>query len=538
MQQILNMNQRFSLLIVFLFLALVFSDCAKRGRPTGGPKDEDAPIQIKADPPHNTTNFKEDEIKIYFDEYIKLKDLYTQLIVSPPLKNQPLITPLGTPSKYISIKILDTLKENTTYTFNFGQSVVDNNEGNILNNFKYVLSTGSIIDSLKVTGIIEDAFQKDVDKNVTVMLYESNDAYSDSIIYKEKPIYVANTLDSIAWEITNIKAGKYMLLALNDKSKNYIYNPKEDKIGFIKKNITVPTDTSYTIKLFNEVLPFKITRPSEISKGFIQFGYQGNADSLKIEPLAVVDDFKSFSNFEKDKDTLNYYFKGNSKDSIQFKVSNIDFKDTLIVKLRSKTIDSLKINSSISGTLHFKDSLELLSNIPVISIDTTKVNFIDGDSTLVNYTTKISKDRTAIHFDFDKIYEKKYAIEVLPGAITNFYGHVNDTLKYVFGTKKEIDYGKLYLTLQDVKSYPIIVQLITEKETLVEEIYATEEQQYDFIHLVPGKYMLRIIYDDNKNRKWDTGSFLLKQQPEKVIYIYTVLDIKANWEITETFIMR
>jgi len=533
------MNKRISIFLGFLFIILLLSDCAKRSRPTGGAEDKDAPVLIKANPSHLTTNFNEKEIKIYFDEYIKLKDLYTQLVVSPPLKNQPIISPVGVPSKYISIKILDTLKENTTYTFNFGQSVTDNNEGNVLNDFKYVFSTGPIIDSLKISGSINDAFQIEPDKSVTVMLYEFNEAYTDSIIYKEKPLYVASTLDSTLWEVSNIKAGEYMLLALSDKSKNYKFNPKEDKIGFVKQQITVPTDTNYTINLFKEILPYRLTRPSEISKGLIQFGYEGIADSIKIEALSESADFKNFLNFEKDKDTINYYFTGNKNDSIQFKVSNQNFMDTVVVKLRKKEIDSLSIASSTSSILHFKDTFKLISNIPIQHVDTTKINFIDKDSLPMKYTIRISKDKKEVNFNFKKEYDATYALKILPEAITDFYGHISiDTLKYGLKTKKEVDYGKLYLTLQGVKRYPIKVQLLTEKGKVFEEIYALKEQQFDFFNILPGKYMLRVIYDDNKNKKWDTGNFLLKTQPEKVIYIHTILNIRANWDLTETFFLN
>ena len=121
--------------IKFLLISLItlfLYDCARKGRPTGGPKDETAPILVTANPPNATTNFNKKEIKIYFDEYIVLKDLNKQLVVSPPMKNPPLISPQGTPSKYIKIKILDTLRKNTTYTFNFGSAVQDNNENNKL----------------------------------------------------------------------------------------------------------------------------------------------------------------------------------------------------------------------------------------------------------------------------------------------------------------------------------------------------------------------------------------------------------------------
>ena len=539
MQQILNMKRVFSVVMIAIFLILVLSDCARRGRPEGGPKDENAPIMIVAKPAHLTTNFEENEIRIYFDEYVKLKDLQKQLIVSPPLKYPPIITPLGTPSKYISIKILDTLKENTTYTFNFGQSVIDNTEGNVLNNFKYIFSTGDIIDSLKISGTIKDAFKKDADKNITVLLYEVNESFTDSTIYKEKPYYVASTLDTTAWEITNIKAGTYLLMALKDASINYKFNPKEDKIGFLEEYISIPKDSNgHIINLFKEELPFKLKRPSEVSKGHILFGYEGVADSLKIVPLSISEKFKSFSHFEKDKDSLNFWYKNNTKDSIQFNVFNKEYRDTIKVKLRNKTIDTLRISVSTRGILHLRDAFKLRSNIPIQSIDTSKIKFVDKDTISVAHTFKIAKDKNEIELSFTKTYNQRYTLELLPNALTDFFENVNDTLIYRFNTKKPTDYGNIYLTLQNVKRYPMMVQLIKEKGALVEEIYAEKQQEYIFRNLVPAKYLVRIIYDDNKNRKWDTGNFLLKKQPEEVIYIENVFEMRANWEMTETIILK
>ncbi|MGB5463565.1 MAG: Ig-like domain-containing protein [Aureibaculum sp.] len=532
------MFKHFSSIIILLLITLLITDCARKGRPEGGPKDEASPIMVSAKPPHLTTNFDEKEIRIYFDEYIKLKDLYNQLIVSPPLKFQPIIKPLGTPSKYISIKILDTLKENTTYTFNFGQSVIDNTEGNILRSFKYVFSTGDVIDSLKISGSVKDAFQKEPGKNISVMLYEINKEYTDSIIYNEKPYYLGNTLDTAVWEITNIKAGHYLLIGLKDVAKNYKFDPKVDKIGFIDDKIFVPNDSTHILNLFKEELPFKLVRPSEIKKGHIQLGFEGKPDSLKIIALDESENFKYYSILEKDKDTLNYWFKENSKDSLQLVVLNRDYKDTVVVKLRNKEIDSLELKSSTRSILHLRDKFMITSNIPIQSIDTSKVSLTTSDSISVAHTFTLMKDKTELELDFNKEFSKRYALQLLPEAIIDFYGNVNDTLKFQMNIKKPADYGNLYLTLQNIKRYPVIVQLITLKGDLVEEKYAENEQEYIFLNLVPAKYLIRVIFDDNKNKKWDTGNYLLKRQPEEVEYIETVLDIRANWEMTETFILK
>jgi len=130
------MQKSYSKYILF-FLALAISSCAKRGTITGGAKDTLAPKMISSLPKNFATNFNGKEIKITFDEYVKLKDISKQLIVSPPMKLQPEILPY-TASKYITIRIKDTLQPNTTYSFNFGKSIQDNNEGNPYQQFKYV----------------------------------------------------------------------------------------------------------------------------------------------------------------------------------------------------------------------------------------------------------------------------------------------------------------------------------------------------------------------------------------------------------------
>jgi len=192
---------------------LLLMSCAKRGSITGGDKDTIAPVLKASFPKNFSTNFNGKEIKLIFDEYVKLKNINKQLIISPPMKNQPEILPQAA-SKILTIKLKDTLQPNTTYSFNFGQSIEDNNEGNPYQQFKYVFSTGAYIDSLKINVKVKDALEKKVDNFVSVMLYEINEKFNDSTIYKETPRYITNTLDSLKIiTIENIKAGKDLLVA-------------------------------------------------------------------------------------------------------------------------------------------------------------------------------------------------------------------------------------------------------------------------------------------------------------------------------------
>ncbi|MEO8516841.1 MAG: Ig-like domain-containing protein, partial [Flavobacterium sp.] len=195
------------LAVAFCSLFIIVS-CAKRGTITGGDKDITPPKITSSNPKNFSTNFSAKTIKINFNEYIKIKDLQKNLIISPPMETPATILPQGGASKYLTIKINDTLKANTTYSFNFGESIVDNNEGNVLPQLKYVFSTGALIDSLTVEGIIKDSYEKETDSFVNVMLYEVDEKYNDSIIYKQTPRYITNTLDSLkTFKIENVKAG-------------------------------------------------------------------------------------------------------------------------------------------------------------------------------------------------------------------------------------------------------------------------------------------------------------------------------------------
>ncbi len=527
------------LFLVSILFSLLISGCARRGRPQGGPKDEDKPVMVKAKPGFGTTHFNEKEIKIYFDEYIKLKDLNKQLIISPPLKYPPIVTPQGTPSKFITIKILDTLKKNTTYTFNFGYSVIDNTEGNVLENFKYVVSTGNYIDSLKVSGTIKDAFNKEQDENVILMLYPVDDDFNDSIIFKEKPTYVGALLDSINFEISNIKDGKYALVALDDKSKNYLYNPKEDKIGFYPEIITVPTDSVFNLVLFKEILPFRVpVRPKEIKKGHILIGYEGKSDSVDIKLYPKDDQVKSFITYERGKDSLHYWFKNFKKDSISLIVSKRTYIDTFKVKLKSEEIDTLKIGSETSGTLNLRDTLSIVSNTPVIKVDTTKIILLNKDSIPQKYSVYQDTNRQKLYIDFKKEYDHNYYLDVFPGAVTDFFGIQNDTLQISFSTKRPSDYTSVFLTFKNLKRYPVIVDLITKDGKTVASSYAESAGEVKFVNISPSTYGVRIIYDDDHNRKWDTGDYLKKIQPEEVYYFDIEIEARANWEVVETLSIK
>jgi uncharacterized protein (DUF2141 family) len=402
-------------------------------------------------------------------------------------------------------------------------------------------STGSYIDSLKISGKVKDAQLIAPEIPTEVMLYEVNDAFTDSIIYSEKPTYITVTKDSTGtFELTNLKEGKYLLLALDEKNNDYTFQPKNDKIGFVDKLITLPTDSTYNLTMFKEIPDYKLARPSQVGKNHIVFGYEGNVDGLDIEPLSKVpQDYDSRSFMDETKDTLHYWFKPEIKtDSLIFKVANRNTIDTVTVRMRELYADSLNISAIKAGSFKLKDTVKLRANIPLVSFDTDKVQIMDKDSALVKAEMRLDKKYNLAELLFSKEEDQSYNVELLPGALTDFFENTNDTIRFNIATRLASDYGTLNLTLNNVSRFPVIVQLLDNKYEVVSEGYLTENKNVFFDEITPGKYFVRIIYDDNQNGKWDTGSFLNRLQPEKIIYYPTQIEVRANWSLNETFTLK
>jgi len=518
---------------------LSFVDCAKKGRPTGGPKDTIPPIIVKSSPENYSINFEKNEIRIYFDEYIKLKDLNKELIISPPLKYQPSITPLST-SKFIKIKIEDTLKENTTYSFNFGNSIVDNNEENAFKYYKYIFSTGNYIDSLNLKGTINDVLLLKSDSPTTVMLYEVNEQFHDSIILLEKPSYISTTQDTIpTFELTNLKEGKYLLIALQESSNDYMFQSGSDKIGFIKEFITIPTDSVYTLNIFKESPEYSISKPKHESKNHIIFGFEGDLGDLTIDLLSSVpDDFEYSSYRDHESDTIHYWFKPALEvDSLFFVSSNKISTDTLITRMRNLYQDTLIITPIKVGTLTLKDTMKIKANTPLVTLDSEKISIIDRDSVAIPFSGNIDSEFNIAAINFHKTEKQSYSIQFLPGAFTDFFENTNDTLNYRVSTKELSDYGTITLNLNNAEEFPIMVQLVDKRYQVVSEEYLTSNSPIFFDFITKGDYYIRLIFDENENKKWDPGNYLNGLQPEKVMYYPSLLEVRANWSLNETFIL-
>lgn len=526
-----------SLFIVLLSFGLL--QCAKRGTPTGGPKDTDPPVPVKTEPDEFSTNFKDKKFRIYFDEYIRLQNTQDQLIISPPLKYTPLLNPQGGAGKYVEVTIKDTLMDNTTYTFNFGQSIVDNNESNPAPFLSYVFSTGEYLDSLTLSGLVTDAFNRTADEFISVMLYTIDSAFTDSIIYKQPPTYITNTLDSMTtFSLKNLKAGSYRLIAIKDEGKNNLFDQDEDKIGFVLDTITLPTDSTYTLRLFREVRDFDVIQPSLASGNRIQFGFLGEDVQLAITPLSTLPDtLRYLIKKIPEKDTINFWFTPPMPDSLVFEVRSDakEFIDTFTVKTRNLGPDSLQLNPSHGRSINLQDTFSIGASTPLTKADTSRIQIIDQDSALISFEARLDSLKNALEFEFQKEANSSYTIRLLPETLADFFGSTNDTLFYTIATRSLADFGNLTLNLTGQLDSPIILQLTNDRGDLIREAFHDSLGRVEFNTLDPSIYRVRAIFDANGNGKWDTGNYLLKTQPERVIYYPQTIDVRANWELEQTF---
>ena len=525
---------------IYIMVMILIAGCARRSSPSGGEEDSIPPVLIASNPKINTVNFDADEIRLTFNEWVKLEDLQKQLIISPPLDNEKYeIKPLSGVTKKIFVNFIDTLQENTTYTINFGNSIVDNNEGNKMNFFNYTFSTGPTLDSLFVKGNVEDAFNLETDEYLSLQLYRIDSTYNDSIIYNNQPTYLANTLDTTAYRFKNLREGKYILIALKDMGNDYIFNPLYDKIGYYDSIISLPKDSIINLRLFKEETPIIWDRPHFINSEKIGFGYYGKLDLSKISLVSKIPDSVNYLfTKEKDKDTINFWLSKNSLDSLEFKLKEVDTIKTLTVKFdRSKDsiIDSLRISDITKSVIGLKEKFKLSSNLPVREISDSLIFIRDIDSTLIPFKSSINNNLDEVTLDFDVKPQDDYSIYILPNAIIDLRGGTNDTLGFRTRSQSLEDYGNVYLNVIRDSESQYILQMVNSNNEIVRKYNSiNSDGLYNFELVNPGKYIFRMIRDNNRNKEWDTGNYLKKIQPEEVYYSNFELEIRANWDFNET----
>lgn len=594
--------------------------CAKIGSPYGGPKDEDPPRVVKTVPPNNSTNFTpRKNIVITFDEFIKLEDIFNELIISPPLEDRAFAQVKG--NKVIVELPKDATFDTTTYTISFGNSITDNNEGNVLENFSYVFSLKEYLDSMSVEGRIVNSFNhKPGEERFLVMLYKN---LADSAPLLARPQYVDRTDMEGYFAINNIEIGKYRLFALQDANANLIFDLPDETIAFSDSLVELtPERFNDDIVIQDSLLLEKIALADSAAHDSLQIDSLLRSQSrltyftemvffnqvvknqymtnyLRPEPEklflsfneTVIDSFSIIPlnyqytghdwylpDFSKENDTLVFWMTDTNMihmDSLQFQVQYpiYDSLKQLIIKTDTlyfltlkeeekssrrrkgrssqeepqekteKKINYLQLTGNVRnrGTIDLNKPVVINLTSPISSFRPERISLYRLVDTLEvpdNYTLSIDTSslyRLIVNYNPEET--TNYKLILLDSAITDIYNRTNDTTLLSFTTQAEDFYGVLSVHINNVHE-KVIIQLLDEKENILKQHFIQNDQTISYPYLHPKKYLLKAIIDRNGNGKWDTGNYLEKIQPERVVYFKNELNVRANWEIDFSWLLE
>jgi Bacterial Ig-like domain len=537
--------------MLFWGFVLEISSCAKVGSLQGGPEDLTPPkMDTLRSTPNYTTNFKGRSIELRFNEWIELADVPKQVIISPPLAKRPEISVKG---KVVRVKFEENekLRPNTTYTINFGNAVKDFTKGNPAKDLRFVFSTGDVIDKLQVSGTVADALTGDPLENISILMY---DKMEDSIIRKEKPFYVAQSDKSGQFTIQNVHSGQYKVAAIEDGNANLTWESNE-KIGFLATPLVVQ-DSGYNVVsmvLSKEQAAFKLLDKEYSRYGSVRLIY--SQPPTQIVPVPELPNLKYL--IERGGDTLMLWYdlpENTNATSWNILVA----KDTVKVKVfpREEFIKNKKIaftgeiasaavtkgrggrqTPTTATTSGKTPSINPIKNInqnpfktlvldfivPINAIDREKW-FLTMDSTVLplqNYSTEAdSLSKRKIRFTHTWVAGKKYALTLLPGALTDFWGSLNtDTLRRTITVLNDKQLASMKVTLQGLtmeKNY--ILQILNGTTLEMQRLFKAHATSFeaDFANIPLGTYSVKVIEEALVNGRWDGADYFLHRQPERI----------------------
>ncbi len=553
--------------------------------PVGGDKDTIPPVVVETKPEFNARSFGENTVSLTFDEFIIPDGISEVLLVSPPLKKRPMIK---TKSKTLQVDLGDDLKGNTTYSLDFKDAIVDNNEKNPLEDFRFSFSTGEDFDSLMIGGYVKQADNLEPIEDALVMLHKLTDltAFTDSL-----PDYIAKTDEEGFFIISNIAEGNYRLYALMDADNSMSFNQPTEQIAFYdtlvvphdwnvidilpdtlgiveKKKQELPTPhflmmyeedyydqyldsykreranlcTFYFSETLTDSFKLELIHP-QVGKDWSYLQYNPTRDSLQ---LWIVDTLLS------NMDTLNMRLDYIVKDTLDQFVYRTDTLEMYFKKKETKTKKKKKgskkvrtkfinLNTNLTSTgFDVYRSLKIDVPEPLMQLDESGIHLYQKVDTLeegLNF--QILQDSTSIlkyYVEYPWEYETEYRFVIDSASLKNYYGEPNNTVEKTFKTQKEGYYAKIILTLSNVSGHSI-VQLLknNEDENVLQELKIEEDGQIEFPLLKPEKYKIRLIVDSNNNGKWDIGDIKNDIQPEKVVYFQKILKLRSNFEVRESW---
>ena len=504
--------------------------CAIQVPPTGGKKDIIPPKIVYSNPPNYTKNFSADKIKIIFNEYVVINNVSTEVIMTPSIATVPKFKLKG---KMLTISIKDSLlKKNTTYSIQFGKAIADLNEGNALQGYRYVFSTGNYMDSLSISGHLKDALTHKTIENVNINLY--NGGKADTSIYKAKPEYYTRDSANGKFVLKNLPNQKFRVLAVQDKNGNYM--PDEDElVGIFPADVQTSDSTKEDISLL-------LSKPYPLKMKIKRAVFTGRKLSLKFNK--PVDSFyisggRYYASFPSgQKDSMIIWF---GKDTFQrwLKILPIgEIKDSLLKKNAKNSRDDSLLKVTVlkdEKTIDKYGAFVLQFNQPVNIVNLKKIKFRrDSMAIPVNNVFFIDSNRMTAMLGNKFDEDHNYKIVFPKGSFESIYGYKSDSVYTTYSVPDRRNYGSINIHLGDSAKLPLIFQIVNaDNGNVFYEKQINKSEVLDISYITPAKYQLRLIYDRNKNGYWDPLDLAHDIQPEEIVYYPDVLNIKANWELNE-----
>lgn len=539
--------------LITLLCAALLVGCATESAPTGGKEDTEPPMVKTANPPNKSTLFSGQKIEIIFNEFIQAGG-FAQTLVSPPVAIKPDIRANG---RKLTVIFKSELLPNTTYTINFGDDIKDLNQGNIMSNFSYVFSTGAVLDSQKVVGIAQLAKDNLPAEGVIVAFYQAENAFP---ILTEKPRYFAKTDKQGAFQIENMKAGKYEVFGLKDQNMNYLYDQPNELIGFLDTVVELSDSLvpKINLQLFaEENQNVKLNSVRSLEPGKMLISYSAPFQTLKADSRLFENSTISWNYPTKDTAIIWFSDTYTQKDSV-FLTCNDTLKDTVTLSLKTIPKDSLlkanKYSLSIDNQFNINQksgnntkiyhlqelyaSLKINLSRPIVKIDKNKSLQIFVDSTDLPAVFPLFEMDSILHqkllINFERKENTRYLLQIPDSIFKDVFGLWNKAMTYNFRTRAKSDYGTIKLNFdiaQPQKYY--IIQLFNSSKELVQEFYQHQvsKESVDLPNLPAGDYTLRVIDDTNRDGEWTTGSLRQRKQPEQIINFTNTYNLKGNWDL-------
>lgn len=587
-----NIKKHLKQILIICISGAVVVSCANMASPSGGDYDFDPPKIIKITPEPNSLNTTSKRLEIIFDELVQIEKPMEKVIVTPPQKNFPVIK---AQNNKVVVEIRDTLKPNTTYTIDFTDAIVDNNEKNPLENFAVSFSTGDIIDTLSISGKVLSANDLEPVSGMYVGIHSD---LSDTAFTKTPFLRISRTNELGKFSIKGIAPGTYKLYALNDLNRDYMYDNPTEAIAFMD-SVIIPTsvpairydsifdknfifdtlkEVSYTRFLPDDIVlrsftsPFKrqyLQKHERLTDDVITIYFGAPTQMPEIEALEVPVDISEWSTLEKTtgNDTLKYWITKpaiSQMDTIKLKVSYFmtdtlnqlqPVTDTLNFINRHKRredkkdddkkkkdkdkeqIRFLSITNNIKQEYDIYRDINLEFEFPVDDFEKEKLHLqkvVDSTFTDLDFIVlNDSLNPRKYRLSYKWQHDEKYRLSIDSAAFHSYNGLWNNKVNTTFQIKSFDKYGSQMFNLTGLpQGIPAFVELLDKSGNgLRKETVKNNTVLFQYID--PGVYYARIIIDTNGNGVWDTGDFTEKREPEQVYYYNKSFETKAFWDITE-----